>query len=188
LDNVYLTANCLQAVSGVGLISVTIYFTFTYNFTSLAYDISFNSNYQVAKSFTDIVNSMTTANGLAIMQLQNGSLMVSYNGQASKATTDSRFSPTNPILSLIYDNGSYYMLHSSGLAQIQVNTFIVTYRGSTEVALLPNNTYRYVLGEILNILYAPLTPQIYKAPCQGQSTSNGKGGCINYTCADPNCL
>ena len=168
---------------------MTISFTFTYNYISVAYDISFTSGYSVVKSFTDIVSTMLTANGLTLMQLQNGSLMMNYNGQTSNIFTDPRFSSTNPILSLIYDDSSYYVLYSSGLAQIQFNSFIIlSYSGSTSVAVLPNNSYDYVLGSSLNVLYVPYTPLIYKGVCEGQSSSNTLGGCSSYNCMDSNCL
>jgi hypothetical protein len=190
LSLLYLTVGYLQTVSGVGLVKTIISFTFTYNFTALAYDISFTSSYSVVKPFTDAVASMIMANGLTMMQLQNGSLMVHYNNQSSNAFADPRFSATNPILSLVFDNGSYFVLYSSGLAQLLVDTTgaVPSYSGSSPVAVLPNNTNHYVLGSLLNILYIPYTPYIYKGVCQGQSSNNNMDGCSSYPCSDSNCL
>jgi hypothetical protein len=188
VDYIILSFTYLLAVAPVGLVSVNIGLTLQFDAISSSYSLTVSSSYQMVASFSANVAKMTIANGLVLLQLQDGSLMIysSSTGQISPAPFWDASIGTNPNSSLMYANNAFYVLYSSGL--IKLNIVSIQYQGSVLISSLPNNTYRAMLGPLVDILYVSGTPFLYKGDCDGQFYKDAMGGCSPYVCDANNCL
>jgi hypothetical protein len=133
------------------------------------------------------VTGMMTANGILLMQVQGGGLLLNCNSTTGTAPYSDPNIMANPILQFYYNNSAYYILYSSGLVSVTLNASSAQFIGSVAMVALPNNTYRLVFGTVLNVVYIQLTPYIYKADCPIQTYASGLGSCTSYACTVPNC-
>jgi hypothetical protein len=126
-------------------------------------------NHNDVAFFTIGVTKMLVDGGLAIIQRQDGKLMTynCLNGYVSHSPISDANIGTNSIISLFYVNNRYYLLFSAGF--LQLNIISMQYQNSMLMFSLPNNNYKGLLGLLINILYVPNTPFIYKGSCDGQN-------------------
>lgn len=83
-------------------------------------------------------------------------------------------------------NPIYYLLQSTGLALINIDTVNSSVTLISILSTLPSQSYDLVLG-VTNILYMINQPLIYKVGiCIGQSSSNNSV-CVFFNCTTPNC-
>jgi hypothetical protein len=159
-----------------------------YNFTSSSYDLTLGSASLKLANLNYLVTRMFITNYVLLMQTETGGLLLHYNLATGSIQYNDPYVTSYPVQQFLYLSGAYYILYSTGLISISFNTNTAQFIGSSLMLTLPKNTYGFNYGTVLNVLYIPLTPYIYKTSCPDHNYDNGAGTCISYNCQVPNCI